>query len=115
MDQLPLDMIRVIASFTTIRELGNMMAVLRDFQCPIIKRQKRFDWCKQMLTQADRSIGQGNCVDCMCHKLKAVCITIEDEHFHEPRVQPLSNYCSQHARQYLGVDLNDLINFVYVQ
>ena len=115
MQQLPIDVLRVVASFSTMEEFANMRVASREFNMHDIQRQKRFKWCKQNIENKGRILKQGNCLDCMCQRLKAVCITIGDEDFEEPRVQPLSNYCSQHARQYLGVDLNDLIYFVYVQ
>lgn len=115
MQQLPIDVLRVVASFSTMEELANMRVASRDFNMHDIQRQKRFKWCRQNIEDKGRILKQGSCVDCMCQKLKAVCITIEGEDFEEPRVQILSNYCSQHAREYLDMEINDLINFIYVQ
>mgnify|MGYP000847665542 CR=1 FL=1 len=113
MIHLPLDMLREIASYTTVCELAQLRLVSRDFNMVDIQRQKRFEWCMASLRGMNRSYSQGSCVDCMCDHMKAVCITIGDEEFEEPRTQTLSNYCSQHARQYYGVEVNDLIDFVY--
>ena len=115
MQQLPMDVLREVASFLTMKELAHTRVASRDFDMHDIRRQKRFKWCKRNIAEKGRILNQGSCADCMCQQLKAVCITLVDEHFEEPRVKILSNYCSQHAREYLDMELDDLINFVYVQ
>ncbi len=109
MNVLPLDMIRVIASYATMQELALLRIASRDFDQADIQRQKRFAWCKANIRDSFVNITSGKCVDCMCQKLKAVCITIGNGDSEDPSVQILSNYCSQHAQQYLNMGLDDLV------
>ena len=114
MDCLPIDIIRVVATFLTLQELGAARAAAKDFELPKLKRQKRFVFCRRTIEQMTRAFKQGVCVSNECTQSKAVCITIEDESFETPRVKTLSNYCSQHTRQYMDMGINDLIQFAYV-
>lgn len=114
MDSLPLDILRVIASYTDIHELGHLRVVSKDFEMIDLCRHKRFEWCLATLRGHQRTFAtQRSCVDHLCDKMKAVCITIDDNEMDEPRVQTLSNYCSHHAREYYDLDINDFIDFMY--
>lgn len=109
MDRLPLDILRVIASYTDIHELGHLRVVSKDFEILDLCRHRRFEWCLAALHGHRRSFAtQRSCVDHLCNKMKAACITIDDD---EPRVQTLSNYCTRHACEYYDLDIHDFIDF----
>lgn len=113
MDSLPLDILRVIASYTDLCDLGRLRIASKDFDMLDLQRRKRFEWCLATLRGHQRTFAtQRTCVDHLCDKMKAVCITIDDNEMHTT-VRTLSNYCSRHAREYYDLDINDFIDFMY--
>ena len=99
MQRVPIDIMRVIASFMTLEELNSSHQATRDFSFPTQKRKKRFRWCADRMSKRPK-IKLGYCADITCNHRKVACIQLE------PELQTivLSNYCAEHTKQYINTD-----------
>lgn len=99
MESLPVELYQEIAMFLTIHELGAIRQTLREFHFPTLMRQRRFDWCVKSIS-VPRKLSYGPCMECMCQRFKAICISFSDDEEEIPISTVLANYCSSHARDY---------------
>ena len=103
MQKLPMDIMRVITSFMTLKELNDSHQATRDFSFPRQQRKKRVQWCARKVKR--HKLKSGYCADTTCEHQKAVLVRLE------PVLETivLSNYCAKHNRQYTHTDVIEFI------
>jgi hypothetical protein len=102
MQHLPLELYREINQYLTLQEHQRARTAYTFFTDIKLARKLRFDYCKKNVTP--RTITNGKCICTQCTHQKAMCIELEPL-----RSKILCNYCSQHARLFLDININDLL------
>lgn len=92
--QLPLDIIRYIASFLNLKELCCTEQADKDFHLPIVKRRQIFKWSLKRI-KLIRKYSDGKCVIDTCNRQRCTCIS-----FNPMSTRTLSHYCTSHSREY---------------
>ncbi|MDA7839054.1 hypothetical protein N9A45_01850 [bacterium] len=109
METLPIELIRVVASFLSIQEFGLARQTWADFDLPCVRRRKRFHWCVNNIPRPQH-LSNGPCVHHLCERFKAACISWPDGNYDTPNCKVLSNYCSTHHGQHAHVALKELLD-----
>lgn len=109
METLPIELVRIVASFLSLQDFGTARQTWTEFNLPQVQRQKRFLWCVANISQPKR-LSNGPCLHHLCERFKAVCISWPENDHIVPHCKVLSNYCSLHHGHHANNTLEELLD-----